>query len=157
MSLYFTTSPGGRPASQALRPNPSVRNHSISGGRQDVIASVAKQSPAQWIWGLLRRFTPRNDSHDERICPTKQNDYFSPFFLLDSGVRNRICECSDLFRAFSYFVLGKLDELGQSLKQAGHTKLRSKKYSVPVRDRVSKSPLTPLFQRGAGGISPFRT
>ena len=36
-----------------------------------------------------------------------------------------------------------------------HRKLRSKKYSVQVRDRVSKSPLTPLFQRGGPAPPPF--
>jgi len=38
---------------------------------QDVIASAAKQSRRRRIWGLLRRFTPRNDVRDEKIRPAK--------------------------------------------------------------------------------------
>ena len=41
----------------------------------DVIASAAKQSPELQVWGLLRRFIPRNDTRDERICPPKLKAY----------------------------------------------------------------------------------
>ncbi|GEM_PF-1917275 len=50
----------------------------IRGLLVDVIASTAKQSPAQSIWGLLRRFTPRNDTLDEKICPVKLKPYPLP-------------------------------------------------------------------------------
>gem|GEM_PF-5699074 len=43
---------------------------------------------------------------------------------------------------------------GVSGLQGPHTKLRSKKY-IQVRDRVSKSPLTPLFQRGGPAPPPL--
>jgi len=47
-----------------------------------------------------------------------------------------------------------IEDLAKNMAPAD-TKLRSKQYSVQAPDRVSKSPLTPLFQRGGPEPPPF--